>query len=1012
MLPIYLSIEGLYSYQGKQEIDFSILTEAGLFGIFGNVGSGKSSVLEAISFALYGETERLNKQEKRTYNMLNLKSGAATIVFEFINFEQRKFRFVAQWKRRKKFEDITSLERYAYEWVDGDWTPLASSDATEVTRLSYQNFRRTIIIPQGQFKEFLELRGKDRSEMMKEIFNLNRFDLGPKTAYLQRRNNSKIESIKGALSGFETVSKEILLQKQDELARAQSQFSVLREESIIVEKELQRLTDCRKIRAELTAKTTELAGYQKEEPKIIAQEQELQVYETATNTFREILSHTQSLNKDKEQLTYKIEQLTAKKQQILSLLEAQEAEWAKIASDYQSLDKFRIESEDLRLLAFIVKQHEQKKALSKRLEDGRPHLLQAQTEEKNLTNAILLKEAELDKLKLAKVDTTALLAIESWYHTDDNLLARIQELQQQNLTVQEEIAAATLEFERCNVPFDTWEDYLAEQENQFLHQLELQQSEETQLQVQLKLSEFVTNLHEGSPCPLCGSLQHPNHMVIHDFSARKKEILEKQKHIQEQLQRIKSNYQALTRASMTCKAKEFQLQQQLDSLSLVQLNRTHHAEQFIWKDFSIADRALFIAYKDQNLLRESTILQNEEELKRLRNDVLATQQKVEKYKAHLSEFEQNLVVIDSLCRQSESQLRILVLADYASQKESALIARKQQLENRITYLEDNHKTITEAINNLKTEFARISGERGAAKDQFQQLYQQLSAKQAEVSQLLKLHGYNDIIEVQQILQKQLPIEQIKKVIHDFRLYLQVLINHISDLQERSGNDGYDEQHYQETSLLSTNKRAQLEQQIRIVGALEKECAHLHVEFEKKEKLLEEFEKLASRKSNLTTLENLFRGSGFVNYVSSIHLLRLCEIANKRFHRLTKNNLSLAINDSNEFEVIDYLNNGYRRSVKTLSGGQSFQASLCLALALAESIQALNKADKNFFFIDEGFGTQDAESMNIVFETLQYLHRENRIVGIISHVEELKERIPRAITVVNDSEKGSVITYNG
>jgi exonuclease SbcC len=87
MLPLYLSIKGLYSYQSKQEIDFTKLTEAGLFGIFGKVGSGKSSILEAISMALYGETERLNKSDSRGYNMLNLKSDAAEIVFEFLNFK-------------------------------------------------------------------------------------------------------------------------------------------------------------------------------------------------------------------------------------------------------------------------------------------------------------------------------------------------------------------------------------------------------------------------------------------------------------------------------------------------------------------------------------------------------------------------------------------------------------------------------------------------------------------------------------------------------------------------------------------------------------------------------------------------------------------------------------------------------------------------------------------------------------------------------------------------------------
>ena len=91
MIPIQLTLEGLYSYQERQTIDFTTLTDAGLFGIFGSVGSGKSSILEAITFALYGETERLNSRDKRAYNMMNLKSNRSFIAFDFMNFENKKF---------------------------------------------------------------------------------------------------------------------------------------------------------------------------------------------------------------------------------------------------------------------------------------------------------------------------------------------------------------------------------------------------------------------------------------------------------------------------------------------------------------------------------------------------------------------------------------------------------------------------------------------------------------------------------------------------------------------------------------------------------------------------------------------------------------------------------------------------------------------------------------------------------------------------------------------------------
>lgn len=1011
MLPLYLSIEGLYSYQDKQEIDFTHLTEAGLFGIFGKVGSGKSSILEAISFALYGETERLNKQEKRAYNMLNLRSDVANIVFEFLNYEGRKFRFTAQWKRRKKFEDTTSLERYAYEWKDDAWVPLDSNDGTIVTQLTYPNFRRTIIIPQGQFKEFLELRGKDRSEMMKEIFNLDRFDLGPKVAILQRQNSSKLEQLNGALSGFDAVSMEILDSKQQELETAQQHLTLVKEETASLEKEVGRLMEGKKVREELAQKKEEVQEYLLEQPRITQLEKELQTYESTQLAFREILNITHSLNKEKEQLTHKIEQLTTRKAEVLNRLEKEEAEWEKIASDYQRLDLFKAESEDLKLLITILQNKKQQEILHKRLQDGKPYLLQAQEKEKELSASIENEEKRLDELKNTRVDTSVLLALEAWYQTNDNTNSSINELKTQIQQLQSEIAQTTKVFDEQSIPIDNWEPAFLQQETDLNTEFTSLQQEETHLKVQAKLSEFAANLADGQPCPLCGALDHPYPMVNHNVAIKVQEVLGKQAEIKQRLEQLKANHQSLTAASIRWRDKKMQLDQLQSNLKkLEEKLKTQHA-QFRWEAFSPTDKTAFLAYKDKNYLTETHIKSGESTLKDLRMQWQTCQSKIEKYKSSLAEFEQNVVVLDQLNQQNKLQIKQLNTDDFEQYDETALINKKQETENKIKSLEEGHKRLSESIQILRTDFAHINGERTAAKEQFQQLYQQLNSKQAEISTLLKEHGYSDIIQVQHILQKNMDVERNRKTIQEFNLNLHILLRNIADLEKRITNDAYEESTYQEKTTLYTLKRKELELQIRVTGALEKDYARLRVEFEKKEKLLEEYEKLTLRKSNLTTLENLFRGSGFVNYVSSIHLQRLCEIANQRFHRLTKNNLSLTINENNEFEVVDFLHNGFKRSVKTLSGGQAFQASLCLALALAENIQSMNKADKNFFFIDEGFGTQDPESMNTVFETLQYLNRDNRIVGIISHVEELKERIPRAITVVNDTEKGSQLRYN-
>ena len=167
MIPIKLIIQGLYSYQEKQTIDFTQLTSAHLFGIFGAVGSGKSTILEAITFALYGKTDRLNLSgDNRNYNMMNLKSAEMLIDFEFeTGKDQTAYRAIVKGKRNsKKFEDVKTLERTALRYENHTWIPVEPEILEKAIGLSYDNFKRTIIIPQGQFQEFLQLGNKDRTQ--------------------------------------------------------------------------------------------------------------------------------------------------------------------------------------------------------------------------------------------------------------------------------------------------------------------------------------------------------------------------------------------------------------------------------------------------------------------------------------------------------------------------------------------------------------------------------------------------------------------------------------------------------------------------------------------------------------------------------------------------------------------------------------------------------------------------------------------------------------------------------
>ena len=204
-------------------------------------------------------------------------------------------------------------------------------------------------------------------------------------------------------------------------------------------------------------------------------------------------------------------------------------------------------------------------------------------------------------------------------------------------------------------------------------------------------------------------------------------------------------------------------------------------------------------------------------------------------------------------------------------------------------------------------------------------------------------------------------------------------------------------------------KAQISDLMIHAGGLKKEAGRLEKDLAEKEKLIRNLEKFRLRAEDIRTLKSMFSRSGFVNYVSTIFLYNLCEAANDRFMKLTRGALRLEATDNNSFQVRDYLNDGQTRSVKTLSGGQTFQAALSLALSLADHVQQQAKSKQNFFFLDEGFGSQDKRSLQVIFETLKSLRKENRIVGVISHVEELQQEIGAYLQIENHPETGSKIT---
>ncbi|WP_373396913.1 SbcC/MukB-like Walker B domain-containing protein [Algoriphagus halophilus] len=281
----------------------------------------------------------------------------------------------------------------------------------------------------------------------------------------------------------------------------------------------------------------------------------------------------------------------------------------------------------------------------------------------------------------------------------------------------------------------------------------------------------------------------------------------------------------------------------------------------------------------------------------------------------------------------------------------------------------------------------------------------------EFERLKESHGFRDDEALIRLFEHSLDAEKVDLEIRSFDQKIAITEDRVKELRAEKGVLEFEEESFLnlKNSVLELKSKVEAAQNSLLL--LSEEIKTIEAQLENKKSLLETFGKLENRESSLKELEKLFKGSGFVKFVSSIYLKELCNTANVRFMKLCKNSMSLEIDDDNTFWVIDYLNGGKRRLLKTLSGGQTFQASLCLALALAEKVKALNQADQSFFFLDEGFGALDRNALRVVFETLKSLRHENRIVGIISHVEELQQEIGVYAQVELDPENGSQVTYS-
>lgn len=1009
MIPVRLEIQGLYSYREKQTVEFDQLTGAGLFGIFGAVGSGKSSILEAILLALYGSTERLSDRGEKN-SMLNLQSEQLLINFEFRAGKNNAKTYLARYAAKrnpKNFEDVKPAEHTFYERVCDTWEAL-SQRGEEIVGMQKGHFKQTVIIPQGKFREFIDLTPGPRAEMMKELFGLERFDLSGKTGSLLKVVREEKIRLETQLSVLELFSKENLEEKE-------TLFAKLNEAVLNADQLVKRADTDFRAKEILRTRHQELLKYQalqkellEKKPEIESKRQLHQEFITAKTHLKPVWDQLKDAQTELEKYTVSVDDCTRFKSRLENEVSVLEKEENELKEKNQQRPQREAKIRDLKKVLELQILQQNLSAARHQLEILQPQIDGKKANQKTLK--LQIQQLEEESEKITPTDSSLLAELKSaerdWKNWELQLTKLNQELEQFNkaaLTVKNESDRL---IQALPTNQKTLENWLQSQKNR----IQTLESERDSLIQKQGLVAHIHLLHDGEACPLCGALEHPDPLQAEDEA---KELDEKNSEIlasKSVLDQINFSIQRQNELNIHLENHQKNGESKKSEINLLSQSiaslKSRLASLGIDTPAALSTQIQHISDSGKSL--EKLQLEN----KSLRKKLDIEQETLEKAEADLNQARLKVQSLQTGISTKQEEIKDPVFCQNFYDKDPEVIRlniRKvekdiedaiQSLEGKQKHLQEKRREQTKNLADLET-FSRLKIETGEKLEKLRTNFESLKIE----------FGFQDEQALIRLFEHSIDAEKVLREITKFDQDLAVAQSRIRELSEDPEVSRFDEESFLKLSakLQILNSEAESLQNQRIL--LGQEIKEAKKSLEEKVLLEAAFSKLQNRESNLKELDNMFRGSGFVKYVSSIYLKELCNTANVRFMKLSKNSLRLEIDNDNTFWVIDYLNGGKRRLLKTLSGGQTFQASLCLALALAEKVKALNQADQSFFFLDEGFGALDRNALRVVFETLKSLRHENRIVGIISHVEELQQEVGVYAQIELDPDRGSQVSYS-
>jgi exonuclease SbcC len=1028
MKPKSLSIKGMYSYKKElQTIDFEALSIYKLFGIFGDVGSGKSTILEAMSLALFGQegAERLvGSKTKKNYQLMNLDVNELYIDFQFYS-NGSLYRTQIKGKRKKNnIDDVTLESKTGFKWDEllQIWQPIEwnKAKAEEIIGLKAEYFKRAIIIPQGKFMEFIQLSPVDRTIMMRELFDLHRYEVSNGIKIVQQNNEKDLNYLHGEYDSIHSITEEDLTAAEYELTHLSLQIKNSNKEIQDIEYRLQQTIQAKNIQERYISLSHEYENLLQEKDMFEAKEKHIIHLELAEE-FRDNLVSL-------EYIEHEIAQKESEKKSLIECLadvqhKQKEVELflTTLHDEYLLSENATNKVESLRKLSEYHKKQYKMIDLQSTLKGAitLKQSLQEECSELLETIEIALQKESTEKKEIYRLEY--IYEAELWLSTYTHLLKNTESLSTTLHSIEGKILAFKLELNQIidaviiyvkNKKVLSVQKYIELAKDHFNKEITLCKERRHVLEKKKILHDYTVELKPHEACPLCGSTQH--NPMSHEYNSEELfTLIQKEIDIQEKLSFLHS-----------LEIKSGSIHDQLNTLYTEQsdiISRMNHIEKQINEHLQlINDNVLHLLNSSVKEI-DIYIQQEKKELSRL--------------KAYASQLESTLQEINEKLLEKQQKMQTLEYECIKIQEQQKLIEKDiQELKDIIdidiinAYIDHSKDDINNELDTLILSIQNKVNEKENAEKQLQSIFQkrefycgQIQFLEKHVQSLIsnalslsnELDGkyknqtvYKSISDIKNALQYAIDLSEEKSLVKVYYANLNTCLQAYIVTKKEYEENPYDE-------IIHSTLCGTLEEKKHLLSVYQvksgMQVSHLELlteHFVKKLSLGKRIQSLKNASELIKELQQLLKGEALVRYVAMWQMKALCIQANKRFQQLNAGALQLSVNDMAEFEIIDLMHSGRKRSIHTLSGGQSFQVALCLAIALSESV--LGNNSDNFFFLDEGFGSLDKKALEDMLQNLRELCNDGRTIGIISHVEELKQEVPKSITIKNIPGKGSVV----